>query len=164
MLKKSVALFSLALVAVVAVGCGKSNKPSDMGELGGCVVKVTQDGAPLAGAEVIFHAQDPPNQKYTPSGTTNEKGEAQIKTYGFEGVPAGEYKVTVTKLVIEEGELVVAEDGSESVEGGSEYQAVDAEYRDVNTTPLSITVTDPMTEVPTFDVGSAVNQEMDGAM
>lgn len=164
MLKKSVALFSLALVAVVAIGCGKSNKPSDMGELGGCVVKVTQDGAPLAGAEVIFHAQDPANQKYTPSGTTNEKGEAQIKTYGFEGVPAGEYKVTVTKLVIEEGELVVAEDGSETVEGRSEYQAVDAEYRDVNTTPLSIVVTDPMTEVPTFEVGSAVAEEMEGAM
>ena len=164
MSKKLVALFSLALVAVVAVGCGKSNKPSDMGELGGCVVKVTQDGAPLEGADVIFYAQDPENQKYTPSGRTNEKGEAKIKTYGFEGVPAGEYKVTVTKLVIEEGELVVAEDGSESVEGGSEYQAVDAEYRDVNTTPLSITVTDPMTEVPTFEVGSAVAEEMEGAM
>ncbi|MBQ7029796.1 MAG: hypothetical protein IJN32_06090, partial [Thermoguttaceae bacterium] len=62
------------------------------------------------------------------------------------------------------GELVVAEDGSESVEGGSEYQAVDAEYRDVNTTPLSIVVTDPMKEVPTFEVGSAVAEEMEGAM
>ena len=37
MSKKLVAFFSLALVAVVAVGCGKSNKPSDMGELGGLV-------------------------------------------------------------------------------------------------------------------------------
>lgn len=164
MLKKSVALFSLALVAVVAVGCGKSNKPSDMGELGGCVVKVTQDGAPLEGADVIFHAQDPANQKYTPSGRTNEKGEAVIRTYGLEGVPAGEYKVTVAKLHIEDGEVVVAEDGSETVERGAEYQVVEAEYRDVNTTPLTITVTDPMTEVPTFDVGAPVNQEMDGAM
>ena len=159
MSKKFVALFSLALVAVVAVGCGKSNKPSDMGELGGCVVKVTQDGAPLEGADVIFHAQDPENQKYTPSGRTNEKGEAKIKTYGFEGVPAGEYKVTVTKLVIEEGTLVVAENGAESVERGAEYQVVAAEYRDVNTTPLSVTVTDPMKEIPVFDVGAAVEDD-----
>ena len=159
MSKKFVALFSLALVAVVAVGCGKSNKPSDMGELGGCVVKVTQDGAPLEGADVIFYAQDPENQKYTPSGRTNEKGEAKIKTYGFEGVPAGEYKVTVTKLVIEEGTLVVAENGAESVERGAEYQVVAAEYRDVNTTPLSVTVTDPMKEVPVFDVGAAVEDD-----
>ena len=159
MSKKLVALFSLALVAVVAVGCGKSNKPSDMGELGGCVVKVTQDGAPLEGADVIFYAQDPENQKYTPSGRTNEKGEAKIKTYGFEGVPAGEYKVTVTKLVIEEGTLVVAENGAESVERGAEYQVVAAEYRDVNTTPLTVTVTDPMKEVPVFDVGAAVEDD-----
>lgn len=159
MLKKSVALFSLALAAVVAVGCGGLKKPSDMGELGGCVVKVTQDGAPLEGADVIFHAQDEANKKYTPSGRTNEKGEAKIKTYGFEGVPAGEYKVTVTKLVIEEGELVVAEDGSESVEGGSEYQVVAEEYRNVDTTPLTVTITDPMKEVPTFDVGAAVEDE-----
>lgn len=159
MSKKLVALFSLALVAVVAVGCGKSNKPSDMGELGGCVVKVTQDGAPLEGADVIFYAQDPENQKYTPSGRTNEKGEAKIKTYGFEGVPAGEYKVTVTKLVIEEGTLVVADNGAESVERGAEYQVVAAEYRDVNTTPLSVTVTDPMKEVPVFDVGAAVEDD-----
>ena len=159
MLKKIVALFSLALAAVVAVGCGGLQKPGDMGDLGGCVVKVTQDGAPLEGAEVIFHAQDEANKKYTPSGRTNEKGEAKIKTYGFEGVPAGEYKVTVTKLVIEEGELVVAEDGSESVEGGSEYQVVDEQFRNVDTTPLTTTVTDPMTEVPTFDVGAAVEDE-----
>jgi hypothetical protein len=159
MSKKFVALFSLALVAVVAVGCGKSNKPSDMGELGGCVVKVTQDGAPLEGADVIFYAQDPENQKYTPSGRTNEKGEAKIKTYGFEGVPAGEYKVTVTKLVIEEGTLVVEENGAESVERGAEYQVVAAEYRDVNTTPLTVTVTDPMKEVPVFDVGAAVEDD-----
>lgn len=162
MLKKSVAIFSTALVAVVALGCVKSNKPSDMGDLGGCLVKVTQDGAPLEGADVIFHAQDEANKKYTPSGRTNEKGEAKIKTYGFEGVPAGEYKVTVTKLHIEEGEVVVAEDGSETVEGGSEYQVVDAEFRDVNTTPLSVTITDPMTEVPVFDVGAAVEDETQG--
>lgn len=159
MSKKLVAFFSLALVAVVAVGCGKSSKPSDMGELGGCVVKVTQDGAPLEGADVIFYAQDPENQKYTPSGRTNEKGEAKIKTYGFEGVPAGEYKVTVTKLVIEEGTLVVEENGAESVERGAEYQVVAAEYRDVNTTPLSVTVTDPMKEVPVFEVGAAVQDD-----
>lgn len=162
MLKKSVAIFSTALVAVVALGCVKSNKPSDMGDLGGCLVKVTQDGAPLEGADVIFHAQDEANKKYTPSGRTNEKGEAKIKTYGFEGVPAGEYKVTVTKLYIEEGNVVVAEDGSETVEGGSEYQVVDAEFRDVNTTPLSVTITDPMTEVPVFDVGAAVEDETRG--
>lgn len=162
MTKKIVALFSMALVAVIAVGCGGSNKPSDMGELGGCVVKVTQDGAPLAGAEVIFHAQDAANQKYTPSGTTNEKGEAKIRTYGFEGVPAGEYKVTVTKLVIEDGETTQDETGADVVEAGVEYQAVAEEYRNVDTTPLTVTITDPMTEVPTFDVGAAVNDETEG--
>lgn len=159
MLKKSVAFFALALAVVATVGCGGLKKPGDMGDLGGCVVKVTQDGAPLEGADVIFHAQDEANKKYTPSGRTNEKGEAKIKTYGFEGVPAGEYKVTVTKLVIEEGEVVVAEDGSETVEGGSEYQAVDAKYRDVNTTPLTVTIVDPMKEVPVFEVGAAVQDE-----
>lgn len=164
MLKKSVALFSLALVAVVAVGCGKSNKPSDMGELGGCKVKVVQDGAPLEGATVEFKAVDPANQKYTPSGITDDKGEAIIRTYGFEGVPAGEYKVLVSKYVIEDGTTTQDESGADVVERGAEYHVVEAEYRDVNTTPLSIVVTDPMKEVPTFDVGSAVTQEMDGAM
>ncbi|MBQ9128887.1 MAG: class I tRNA ligase family protein, partial [Thermoguttaceae bacterium] len=81
MLKKSVALFSLALVAVVAIGCGKSNKPSDMGELGGCKVKVVQDGQPLQGATVEFKAVDPANQKYTPSGMTDDKAAAYTTLY-----------------------------------------------------------------------------------
>ncbi len=162
MSKKFVAFCAAALVAVVAVGCGKNNKPGDMGELGGCVVKVTQDGKPLEGADVIFHAQDEANKKYTPSGRTNEKGEAKIKTYGFEGVPAGEYKVTVAKLVIEEGTTTQDEDGADVVERGAEYQVVADEYRNVDTTPLTVTITDPMTEVPVFDVGEAVQAETEG--
>ncbi|MBY0229536.1 MAG: metallophosphoesterase [Gemmataceae bacterium] len=60
-------------------------------------VRVTLDGAPLPGAEVVFQGQGKePRQPYA-SGVTGKDGRVRLSTYAaFDGLPAGDYKATVT--------------------------------------------------------------------
>jgi hypothetical protein len=62
--------------------------------------RVTAGGRPVAGASVTLHTYNPETEKFaaTAEGRTDEMGRFQLTTYAkFDGVPAGEYAVTVTK-------------------------------------------------------------------
>ena len=62
--------------------------------------KVTYQGNPLEGAEVIFMTEKSPRPG---RGTTNKDGEFVLSTYGAgDGAMAGQHRVTVTKWEIPE--------------------------------------------------------------
>ena len=61
-------------------------------------VKVTQKGVPLGEAEVVFYEPKKPKAIKIGDGLTNQDGVAKISTYtAFDGVPEGEYVLTVIK-------------------------------------------------------------------
>ncbi|MBN9118690.1 MAG: metallophosphoesterase [Planctomycetes bacterium] len=62
--------------------------------------RVTVGGAPLVGATVTLHAFNTDTEKYSAvaDGKTDATGRFEVTTYTkFDGAPAGEYAVTVTK-------------------------------------------------------------------
>src|SRR5262249_1398298 len=62
--------------------------------------RVTVGGQPVAGATVALHRYDTETSKYTSvaDGLTDDLGRFQITTYAkFDGAPAGDYVVTITR-------------------------------------------------------------------
>jgi len=91
------------------------------------------------------------------TGFTNTSGVAILRTHGFDGVPAGEYTVTVIRRVVEGATLVTNPlDGSTREAGGTIYQTVDVQYTDTQSSPLSIEVLERGKTTDTFDVGAPV--------
>jgi hypothetical protein len=150
-------IFSVALF----VGCGSSSKPSDLPVLYPCTLTFTQEGIPLAGAIVELVAQDANNAKYVPVQHTADDGTAKMSTYGFAGVPAGKYKIIVTKIV--EDEIATRDEGTgETIFVGSDrHRMTDIIYSDAKTTPLEIEVTGKEKNMKrTFNVGKAIKVKL----
>ena len=152
--------FSFVIALSFVSGCGdteSSRRPADLPKLYPVTITITQEGTPLEGADVGLTAKTP--TKYGSStGETDASGIAKPRTYGFAGVPAGQYVVTVSKNGLEGAqEKFTEEEGIPYMAGGKNYSYVDEQYwRDRSNTPLSIEVTDKgVTE--TFDVGAPVH-------
>ena len=153
-------VFVMSIFAVVLLnGCKKDSRPADMPPLFPCVITIMQEGTPLEGAAVSFVSADEASAKYNAVGVTDAQGKATMKTYGFEGAPTGKYKVTVRKLVVEEGPKITNSDGEEVTTHGAEYQAVERKYMDAKTTPHEIEILDSKKAIEvTFDVGKIIKQ------
>jgi hypothetical protein len=150
-------IISLIFTVVSLTGCGKDNsRPKDLPLLYPCVVTIIQEGKPLDRAVVEFIAVDAA-AKYRAVSITDTNGHVAMSTYGFDGVPAGKYKICVWKTVIE-GVIQSTNKEGESVNTeGTEYQAVEPKYADAKTTPHEIEITGKGKKVEqTFDVGKAV--------
>lgn len=148
---------SICVVAFI-IGCGRSSRPSDLPPLYPCAVIVTQDGQPLDGAVVDFVAVDAANAKYQASSVTDANGKAVVTTYGYNGVPAGRYKVCVWKTVIEGVTQVVNNDGELVDTMGAEYRTVEPQYSNAETTPLEIEITGKKMPPTSFDVGKPIKE------
>jgi len=150
----------ITLLFIVSVafqaGCGPQGppRPSDLPTLHLVSITITQEGTPLAGASVILTSKTP--QTYsTASGTTDAAGVVVPRTYGFEGIPVGQYTVSVSKTAIEGATEQM--DGSTPIQvGGKIYQYVGKEYLETRTSPLSIDVSAAMET--TLDVGASVRE------
>jgi len=120
-------------------------------------ITIIQDGQPLEGATVTLIATAPVVAQYgISSGTTTAAGVARPRTYGFDGVPAGDYTVVVERRVTE-GEQQIIEDGAVvGTRGGRTYQLVDAQFSTAATSTLRISVAERRGATETFDVGAAV--------
>ncbi|MCL2120208.1 MAG: Ig-like domain-containing protein [Planctomycetaceae bacterium] len=139
-----------------AFGCAK-DVPKGFPALHPCTITVMQDGAPLAGASVLFK----PTQydSLSASGKTDEKGVAVMMVQAtYEGVPAGKYKVMVVKQTRERNPAVKDEDiQGQNVSLEMRDKAyivtnfVDPKYGDSSKTPLEIQVTEGKNE-QTFEV------------
>jgi len=85
-----------SLIVVAAVGCGGPGSKNPGVDVNPVTGKVTVDGAPLAGATVVFKGTERGS-----SGVTDAQGVYTLMTFDpGDGVPAGSYKVTVIKQEI----------------------------------------------------------------
>ena len=135
---RSLFYFLPLIVVLVFTACSGQTKPPGLPPLFPCEITVTQDGQPLAGANIVFYG----GQTWVVGGGTGNNGVAKIYTQGtFEGAPAGTYKVTVTKTVTEGGPTEADRNNpSYAGDGGTTYDTVDKQFRSVDTTPLEIEV------------------------
>ena len=84
----------LAVLSLSFTGCGY-RRPAQVKTTG----TVTLDGEPVANAALMFI----PDSGRPASGNTNTNGEFQISSFGGnDGLPAGNYRVTATKLVLKD--------------------------------------------------------------
>jgi 5-hydroxyisourate hydrolase-like protein (transthyretin family) len=93
---------------------------------------VTFEGKPAAAATVRFYRveADAPNRpRYVADGLTDEDGTFRLSTYkAFDGIPVGDYKVTVVQT------------GRYATNQTREENKLPAKYAEERTTPLRITV------------------------
>lgn len=100
--------------------------------------RVTLDGQPVPGALVAFHqptAADPTKFARVADGLTEDAGTFQLSTYtANDGVPTGEYLVTVTRTKATD-------------DGKPPANLLPARYGKADATPLRISVTGKMNEI-----------------
>ncbi|MDR1493158.1 MAG: carboxypeptidase-like regulatory domain-containing protein [Planctomycetaceae bacterium] len=140
--------------AFLFCGCGDSTRPADLPKLYSCKITVIQGGKPLEDATVTLLAKTP--SKYgVSSATTDVSGTAVLCTYGFNGVPVGEYGVTITKIGVEDAKESKTIEGNPIQIGGKVYSYVDAVFGNENHPPYTIMVTKKGV-AETFDIGTSV--------
>ena len=140
----------LAAIALTFAGCGY-RRPAQVKTTG----IVTLDSEPVAGAALMFI----PDSGRPASGNTNTNGEFQVSSFGGnDGLPAGNYRVTATKLILKDKfqELYdrQVERAAAEAEPGEEPEEVDIEfgenayrnelpvkYEELDTTDLNVTIT-----------------------
>jgi hypothetical protein len=103
------------------------------------MVRAILDGQPLAGATVTFHKFNTETEKYvnTADGMTDAKGQVKMTTYAkFDGVPVGEYAVTVvwTRRGYYDGEI-------------EEKSKLPAKYATADKSPLKVVVKEGTNEI-----------------
>lgn len=136
MLKRLLSLGGFAVVLVVAAGCG-----SGKGGAGSTVAgKVTQNGAPVAGAKIVFSdGKETKASPLGPSAITDESGE-----YTMVSVPPGTYKVVVYKFVPKPGAKLPGEgEGMDMIQmemSGQGTHALPKKYSSAGTTNLTVVI------------------------
>jgi len=147
---------TISIALLLQAGCGpRDDRPADMPRLYPVKISIVQDGKPLEEADVTLTAKTPTNYGVS-TGFTDASGVAILRTYGYNGVPVGQYTVAVIKRTVEGATLATSPiDGSTYETGGTVYQTVDVQYTDTVQSPLNINVTEKgATE--SFDVGAPV--------
>ena len=140
----------LAAMALTFTGCGY-RRPAQVKTTG----TVTLDGEPVASAALMFI----PDSGRPASGNTNTNGDFQVSSFGGnDGLPAGNYRVTATKLVLkdrfQERYDRQVERAAAEAEPGEEPEDVDIafpesaydnelpkKYAELDTTDITVTIT-----------------------
>ena len=149
-------LFCVTL-AFTFTGCGY-RRPPQVKTTG----TVTLDGEPVAQASLMFI----PDSGRPASGTTNESGAFELSSYGGnDGLPAGNYRVTVTKLVLKEKFQRQLKDlekqAEEATEEGEESEAFDIEFND---TAYENELPEKYAELDTTDINITITKQQDPLM
>ena len=177
--KNRLYLLLLAVTLVLPVpGCGGQKLPAGMPDLYPTTITITQENQPLGDAIVMLANADK-SVEWSAVARTNAKGVAVLETSGqYKGVPAGTYKVTVTKQEMERPPDPYADAPDPKVDQGK-YQewymqneakiaaasrvqpkvtsVVDPVYDSVEKTPLTVTVEAKKKNDFPLDVGKAVS-------
>lgn len=153
-------LSALAIALFVTAGCGGEKRPDGLPPTFPLSVKVLQEGTPLADATVAFYFADG-SMNWTIGGMTDAAGVAKMYTHGkFDGVPEGNYNVTVSKMIYEgKAEYDAAmESGDTAAARAIEvnaWQLVGDEYMIPGKTPIKVEVKKD-TKTLEVDAGTAV--------
>jgi len=165
-LKLVSALLPFGILAIV-LGCGGPKRPADLPKLYPCKITVIQDGKPLQEAMVFVRPQDG-NLRFVIGGKTDALGVAQVKVDGqWEGVPEGEFLVSISKIVTPPDLAIPTETTPLHERRRMQDQAakdvketVDTKYSDLVKTQLRLKVgKKAVTEQ--YDVGAAVAISME---
>lgn len=166
---KTIPYCVLGLLFFIFVGC-RSNLPEGIPPRYPCRITITGDGSPIEGANVMLfpESSDPTEKTWTPMGTTDESGVAQLFTNArYEGAPAGKYKIVVVKLIGEKNPGVPPappEDSPQYVDWQAqwmdrsilEFDVIDTRYGNAETTPSEIEIVKSKMNEAQIDVGKAV--------
>lgn len=128
------------MLATILGGCGRSDR-LPLNTVEGTVL---YRGQPAEGAFVVFHPKNPSEKmrKLRPAATTGEGGLFKLSTYGpNDGIPAGDYRVTVIWRGVSNG-------GDES----HETDRLMGRYSNPKTTPLKMTINPDDPQPALFDL------------
>jgi hypothetical protein len=138
-------------VAIIA-GCGAPKIKEGNFKVTPVSGTVTLDGAALADADVMFMLEGTPPADYPGSaGKTDAQGNFEVFSGTRKGVPAGKYKVVVSKWVGADGKTPNAAEGMDIEQmklAGTAKQSVPPEFSDINLTKTEITVEDGKSPPP----------------
>lgn len=86
--------------AFCIVGCRRTPpRPEGLPELYPCEICATFDGKTIEGVQVALIPETSVSKKWRAGGATDEKGVAKMRTsFCYEGVPAGSYRLSFSKL------------------------------------------------------------------
>jgi hypothetical protein len=128
-----------ALLVAVLTGCSGDSRVPVYPVTG----KVTFDGKPASGAQVMLNATGEVPKDLALIGVVNDDGSFKISSYGDgDGAPAGEYVVTVQWF-----RVVQSEGGS-----GRGPNVVPPKYSTKEASPIKVTVNKAATEIPPIEV------------
>ena len=148
---------ALGTALLLFSGCGgDKGRPKDLPKLHPVSLTITQEDKPLEGAIVTVVSKTPTTYS-TASGTTDASGTAKLMTYGFDGVPTGEYAVLVEKRVTEGAKETTTQEGASMMVGGQVFQYVDPKFTKEKDTTLNLSVGNKAVK-ETYEVGAAVHE------
>ena len=143
-------IVSFAVIGIV--GCGGPKIKEGNFKVTPVTGTVTLDGAGLADADVMFMLEGtPPADYFGSAAKTDAQGNFEVVTGTRKGVPAGKYKVVVSKWVGESGKVPSAAEGMDLEQmklNGTAKQSVPPEFSDINLTKTEITVEDGKSPPP----------------
>ena len=133
----------LAVGFLLVVGCTESAPSFKLVPVKGTV---TQDGKPLAEAQVQFFKQGDIPAGYPGAGAkTDSQGKYEVLTGSGKGAIPGAYKVTVSKLLMKNGSPLVESEGMDKeqlIMQGQVVESVPKEFSDPNVSKVTIDVTE----------------------
>jgi hypothetical protein len=122
----------LLLVGVAYFVAGRSGAATVAGQ-------ATLDSQPLAGAQVVFIGEDEKNQAPVVALTNNEGNYKLVGNQGG-GIPAGKYKVMVSKVTLPDGTVPTGERLEQARAKGLLNNSLPKIYEDRSTSPLHFDV------------------------
>jgi len=139
----------------ILTGCGgDKSRPADLPKLHPVTITVTSEDQPLENAVVSLVASPP--LKYQAITPTDAEGKAVMKTYGYEGVPEGKFRVVITRDIDDDFVYVENSDGTQGIGGSTRYRTIDTLTYQADTTPFEIEVPSPPNQNTVFEVGKTV--------
>jgi hypothetical protein len=161
-MKKILILLSL----VILFGCAKQSIPDNLPKLVPVTLTITQEGTPFTDA--IVSLVDPSGGvPFTVGGMTDTNGNVVLHTHGlYKGAPLGKFKVRIIKTESDPTpplpKLGTPEFDAYQKEMQKNppktYTLVEKRYTNVDTTPLELDITGPLTT--TLDAGKAVRNAL----
>jgi 5-hydroxyisourate hydrolase-like protein (transthyretin family) len=149
---------------------GCDNLPKDFPKLYPVTLIITQEGTPLADADILLYSVDNPQARWLISGKTDQNGQVELGTFATtqirkKGVPEGPFKVTVYKSIADKTpELSDMPSDAEMKAWRNKmiqlkpmwHHFIEKQYTEPNSTPLQITIETKSNKF-SLDVGKKVD-------